>query len=159
MEATNLLKILFFEENQFNNNSEWGISSIVLRDPSEAYPFMRNASLSQKIGLLLTSLIFTSMAVFLKSIIFGYLLSPTENYKIINLMIFCQQFCRLITIAYHFTFGITYLLPFSLEDVFGGNFCVYFSTVNAFGMFGDIYWSSMLAFTRIMYVKCHTWLR
>jgi hypothetical protein len=61
--------------------------------------------------------------------------------------------------VYNLWFGVAYLLPFSLEDIFGGNFCGWFSTLTTLSLFGDIYWSSSLALTRLLYVKYNQWLR
>jgi hypothetical protein len=155
------LQLSFFDEGCVNDNVTDRRCSIdvVITDINEAYPFLSRTSLTYKLCLCAITLLFTLLGLFLKSFIFRFLCSPSETSSTINLLIFTQQFYRVTMAIYYIWFGVAYLLPFSLEDLFGGSFCPFFSAVGTFSIFGDIYWSSALAFTRLLYIKHNKWLR
>ena len=163
MEKQNCLQLSFFDSDcthdDDNISHHFRGTEIVFCDLNEAYPSLSRASLAFKLCLCFTSLFFTSIGLFLKCFIFGFLFSPSETSSTINLLILMQQFYRLTMAIYYIWFGIAYLLPFSLEDVFGGSFCPFFSAVGTFSIFGDVYWSSALALTRLLYIKHNKWLR
>ena len=154
-------KMLNFFDFSFggNNGRAALVAEIFLGNPSNAYPYLSTASLDIRLLFSVISITFTAIGIFLRGFIFGYLCSPSETSTLINMLIFFQQFCRLSMLGYCLGFSIVYLLPFSLEDAFGEDFCTGFSCLATFSMFGDIYWSSMLAFTRMLYVKYHGKIR
>jgi hypothetical protein len=136
-----------------NTNLSFGTESIVMEDLAEAYPYMKRAKLSYKITFSTLSVTSTIIGLFLKSFIFGFLRSPSEVANSINAMIFMQQCYRLCMAIYYLWFSLAYLLPFSLEDMFGGRFCPFFTAIVAFSMFGDIFWGASLAFIRFLYIE------
>jgi hypothetical protein len=157
------LQLSFFDEGCVNDNVTDRRCSIdvyvVITDLNEAYPFLSRTSLTYKLCLCAITLFFTFLGLFLKSFIFRFLCSPSETSSTINLLIFTQQFYRVTMAVYYVWFGVAYLFPFSLEDLFGGSFCPFFSAVGTFSIFGDIYWSSALAFTRLLYIRHNKWMR
>ena len=126
---------------------------------NEAYPYLKHASLDTKLTFSIISLSFVLTGVILKTLIFGFLCSPSETSTLINTLISFQQFCRLCGVAYYLWFALANLVPFSLEDAFGINFCSWFSVFSSFSLFGDIYWSCMLASTRLFYIKYQAWFK
>ena len=161
MNGNNTLQFNWFDENCITENysSQMCSSEITFRNISEAYPYMRRASLEFKIVFCIAALFFTLSGLFLKSIIFAFLCSPSETATTINVLIFVQQFHRITFAVNYLWFGVAYLLPFSLEDILGGTFCTLFSAVEVFSFFGNIYWSFALAITRLLYVKYNRFLR
>ena len=150
MEGHKSIQLYYFDA---CTNFSFGTESIIIEDLAEAYPYMKRAELSLKITFSTLSIIFTIIGLFLKSFIFGFLRSPSEVASSINMMIFMQQFYRVAMAIYYLWFSLAYLLPFSLEDMFGGSFCPYFTAIVSFSMFGDIYWGAALAFIRFLYIE------
>ncbi len=130
-----------------------------LENPTEAYPYMRRASLDFKIVFCVATLFFTLSGLFLKGFIIGFLRSPSETSSTVNHLISIQQFLRITLVVNYNWFGVAYLMPFSLEDLLGGTFCTLFTPFEMFSFFGNIYWSSALAVTRLFYVKFNTFIR
>ena len=156
-----LLKIIYFEKNCLNdpNNCTVYPTEVVFHDLNEAYPYLRQASLTEKTAFCTVSLTFIMVGLTLRGFIFGYLRSPSEASTVINTLIFVQQFCRYCGVCYFVWFATANLVPFSLEDAFGADFCSGFSALNSFSLFGDIYFSCVLALTRLIYIKYHAWLK
>jgi hypothetical protein len=132
---------------------------ITFRNPTEAYPCMRRASLDLKIVFCVATLFFTLSGLFLKSFIIGFLRSPSETSSTVNHLISIQQFLRITLVVNYIWFGVAYMMPLSLEDLLGGTFCTLFTAFEMFSFFGNIYWSSALAVTRLFYVKFNTFIR
>ena len=164
MNKTELIVVFdYFECLSIGNYSkpeyECRVEQFVMQDLSQAFPYMRRASLTAQLFFSFYSFFFTLIGIFLKIFIFAFLSSPTETSSSINLMIFMQQICRIAMSFYYLWFSFAYLLPFSLQDIMGGNFCTWFSAVGTGSLFGDLFWSSALAFTRYVYIKRSRWLR
>lgn len=150
METSKSIELYYFDA---SNNFSFGTGSIIMEDLAEAYPYMKRTDFSNKIIFSSLSFTFTIIGLFLKSFIFGFLRSPSEMASSINIMIFFQQSYRISMAIYYLWFSLAYLLPFSLEDVFGGSFCPLFTSIVAFSMFGDIFWGASLAFLRFLYIE------
>ena len=161
MANSNSLYFNWFDENCVSERKfpELCNFEIDFKNATEAYPYLRRASMDFKIVFGVAIFIFTLTGLFLKGSIFGFLCSPSETATTINGLIFVQH-CHQVTLAvYYLWFGVAYILPFSLEDIFGGTFCTWFSAVEMFSFFGDIYWRSALAITRLFYVKNNRYIR
>ena len=144
--------------NEIKTEYECRVQQFLMQDLSQAFPYMRRASLTAQVFFSFFSFLFTLAGLFLKSFIFTFLCSQTETSSSINLMIFMQQICRLALAFHYLCFSFVYLLPLSLQDIFGLNFCTWFSALGTGSLFGDVFWSSALALTRYLYIKRNNWL-
>ena len=140
-------------------NSSFFSDHIIMNDLAEAFPYLSRADFSYKLTFTILGLPFTILGLFFKSFIFGFLNSSSDEATSINIMILKQQCYRIVMSIYFLWFSVAYVLPFSLEDAFGGSFCPYFTALVSLSMFGDIFWGASLAFIRFLSIEHQTFLK